>query len=137
GRGMGVDIAKAALAAGNAVVATGRNPERVSTAIGEADDLLAVKLDVPDPTDAAPKGRFPKATALDPALRLLEEHGWLRRVDADPSGPKGCRPPPPRFLVNPLHPSTEPTEPTQPHLPTGSVGCVGSVARGDASGSPR
>jgi NAD(P)-dependent dehydrogenase (short-subunit alcohol dehydrogenase family) len=28
GRGMGVDIAKAALAAGFAVVATGRNPER-------------------------------------------------------------------------------------------------------------
>ena len=30
GRGMGVDIAKAALAAGHAVVATGRNPEKVS-----------------------------------------------------------------------------------------------------------
>jgi NAD(P)-dependent dehydrogenase (short-subunit alcohol dehydrogenase family) len=52
GRGMGVDIAKAALAAGNAVVATGRNPERVSTAIGAHDDLLAVKLDVTDPADA-------------------------------------------------------------------------------------
>jgi replicative DNA helicase len=43
---------------------------------------------------AAPQGRFPKATDLDPALALLEEHGWLRRVDADPSGPKGGRPPP-------------------------------------------
>jgi NAD(P)-dependent dehydrogenase (short-subunit alcohol dehydrogenase family) len=52
GRGMGVDIAKAALTAGNAVVASGRNPQRVSTAIGEADDLLAVQLDVTDPTDA-------------------------------------------------------------------------------------
>jgi NAD(P)-dependent dehydrogenase (short-subunit alcohol dehydrogenase family) len=52
GRGMGVDIAKAALAAGNAVVATGRNPERVSAAIGAHDDLLAVKLDVTDPADA-------------------------------------------------------------------------------------
>jgi NAD(P)-dependent dehydrogenase (short-subunit alcohol dehydrogenase family) len=52
GRGMGVDIVKAALAAGNAVVATGRNPERVSAALGEADDLLAVKLDVNDPADA-------------------------------------------------------------------------------------
>jgi NAD(P)-dependent dehydrogenase (short-subunit alcohol dehydrogenase family) len=30
GRGMGVDIARAALAAGHAVVATGRNPERVT-----------------------------------------------------------------------------------------------------------
>ncbi len=52
GRGMGVDIAKAALATGNAVVATGRNPERVRSAIGAHDDLLAVKLDVTDPTDA-------------------------------------------------------------------------------------
>jgi NAD(P)-dependent dehydrogenase (short-subunit alcohol dehydrogenase family) len=52
GRGMGVDLAKAALAAGNAVVATGRNPERVSAAIGAHDDLLAVKLDVTDPADA-------------------------------------------------------------------------------------
>jgi replicative DNA helicase len=86
---------------------------------------------------AAPRGRFAKATDLDPALALLEEHGWLRRVDADSSGPKGGRPPSPRFLVNPLHPSTEPTEPTEPHAPTGSVGSVGSVARGDASGSPR
>jgi NAD(P)-dependent dehydrogenase (short-subunit alcohol dehydrogenase family) len=52
GRGMGVDIAKAALAAGHPVVATGRNPERVSAALGAHDDLLAVKLDVTDPTDA-------------------------------------------------------------------------------------
>ena len=52
GRGMGVDIAKAALAAGHAVVASGRNPERVSAALGAHDDLLAVKLDVTDPADA-------------------------------------------------------------------------------------
>jgi NAD(P)-dependent dehydrogenase (short-subunit alcohol dehydrogenase family) len=52
GRGMGVDIAKAALAAGHAVVATGRNPDRVSAALGAHDDLLAVKLDVTDPADA-------------------------------------------------------------------------------------
>ena len=52
GRGMGVDIAKAALAAGNAVVATGRTPERVSDALGAHDDLLVVTLDVTDPADA-------------------------------------------------------------------------------------
>jgi NAD(P)-dependent dehydrogenase (short-subunit alcohol dehydrogenase family) len=52
GRGMGVDIAKAALAAGHAVVATGRNPDAVTAALGEADDLLVVKLDVTDPADA-------------------------------------------------------------------------------------
>jgi len=86
---------------------------------------------------AAPRGRFLKATDLDPALALLEEHGWLRRVDADSPGPKGGRPPSPRFLVNPLHPSTEPTELTEPPSPAGSVSSVGSVARGDTSGSPR
>ena len=52
GRGMGVDIAKAALAAGNAVVASGRNPDAVAKAVGEADDLLVVKLDVTSPADA-------------------------------------------------------------------------------------
>jgi replicative DNA helicase len=90
-----------------------------------------------DAHHAAPRGRFPKATSLDPALGLLEEHGYLRRVDADPSGPKGGRPPSPRFLVNPLPRATEPTQPTKPHPPTGSVGSVGSVARGDTPGSPR
>jgi NAD(P)-dependent dehydrogenase (short-subunit alcohol dehydrogenase family) len=53
GRGMGVDFAKAALAAGNAVVATGRNTEAVRTAVGEAEDLLVVQLDVTSPGDAA------------------------------------------------------------------------------------
>jgi NAD(P)-dependent dehydrogenase (short-subunit alcohol dehydrogenase family) len=43
---MGVDISKAALAAGHAVVATGRNPERVKSALGIHDDLLVVALDV-------------------------------------------------------------------------------------------
>src|SRR5215211_2730704 len=53
GRGMGVDIAKAALAAGNAVVATCRRPEAVEQALGGAqDDLLLVKLDVTSPADA-------------------------------------------------------------------------------------
>jgi NAD(P)-dependent dehydrogenase (short-subunit alcohol dehydrogenase family) len=52
GRGMGVDIAKAALDAGYKVVATGRNTNKVSEAIGESADLLVVKLDVTNPADA-------------------------------------------------------------------------------------
>ncbi|NQX13412.1 SDR family NAD(P)-dependent oxidoreductase [Microbacteriaceae bacterium VKM Ac-2855] len=52
GRGMGVDIAQAALAAGHKVVATGRDPGRVRAAIGEHENLLAVALDVTDPTAA-------------------------------------------------------------------------------------
>jgi NAD(P)-dependent dehydrogenase (short-subunit alcohol dehydrogenase family) len=52
GRGMGADIAKAALGAGYAVVATGRDPRKVENAVGAADDLLTVKLDVTDPASA-------------------------------------------------------------------------------------
>jgi NAD(P)-dependent dehydrogenase (short-subunit alcohol dehydrogenase family) len=46
GRGMGVDIARAALASGHAVIATGRNTGAVADAVGEADDLLVVELDI-------------------------------------------------------------------------------------------
>jgi len=52
GRGMGVDFAKAALTAGYAVVATGRDPDGVLKALGRADDLLIVKLDVTRRGDA-------------------------------------------------------------------------------------
>jgi NAD(P)-dependent dehydrogenase (short-subunit alcohol dehydrogenase family) len=48
GRGLGVDMARAALSAGHAVVATARNPDMVTAALGEHDDLLAVQLDVTD-----------------------------------------------------------------------------------------
>jgi NAD(P)-dependent dehydrogenase (short-subunit alcohol dehydrogenase family) len=46
GRGMGVDLAKAALGAGHAVVATGRDTATVAEALGEADDLFVVELDI-------------------------------------------------------------------------------------------
>jgi NAD(P)-dependent dehydrogenase (short-subunit alcohol dehydrogenase family) len=52
GRGMGVDIAKAALAAGYEVVATGRNTARVAEALGNSANLLVVKLDITKPADA-------------------------------------------------------------------------------------
>jgi NAD(P)-dependent dehydrogenase (short-subunit alcohol dehydrogenase family) len=52
GRGMGTEIARAALTAGHAVVATGRDPHKVAHTVGESTDLLTVKLDVTDPADA-------------------------------------------------------------------------------------
>jgi NAD(P)-dependent dehydrogenase (short-subunit alcohol dehydrogenase family) len=69
GRGMGVDIVKAALAAGHAVVATGRKTDAVTSALGEADDLLVVKLDVTRPEDgkaavAAVVNRFGRIDVL-------------------------------------------------------------------------
>lgn len=52
GRGMGLYIAKAALAAGHKVVATGRNTDKVSKAIGESPNLLVLKLDVTNSAEA-------------------------------------------------------------------------------------
>jgi NAD(P)-dependent dehydrogenase (short-subunit alcohol dehydrogenase family) len=40
------------VAAGHAVVATGRDPERVAAAVGDHDDLVVVKLDVTSVDDA-------------------------------------------------------------------------------------
>jgi NAD(P)-dependent dehydrogenase (short-subunit alcohol dehydrogenase family) len=66
-RGMGVDIAKAALAAGHAVVATARNTDSVTGALGQHDDLLAVTLDVTDPAaaDAAVKAALDRFGRID------------------------------------------------------------------------
>jgi NAD(P)-dependent dehydrogenase (short-subunit alcohol dehydrogenase family) len=52
GRGMGVDIAQAALKAGDAVVATGRDINEVEKSVGKSENLLVVKLDVTRPSDA-------------------------------------------------------------------------------------
>ena len=52
GRGLGVDIARAALAAGHAVVGTARDATSVTAALGAHDDLLSVALDVTDPAAA-------------------------------------------------------------------------------------
>jgi NAD(P)-dependent dehydrogenase (short-subunit alcohol dehydrogenase family) len=52
GRGMGVDFAKAALAAGHNVVASGRNPDAVAAALPDSDNLLVAKLDLTSVHDA-------------------------------------------------------------------------------------
>src|SRR3954463_2794629 len=52
GRGLGTEIAKAALAAGHAVVATGRDVSKVVAALGGSESLLTVKLDVTSLDDA-------------------------------------------------------------------------------------
>lgn len=62
GRGMGIDIARAALAAGHAVVGTARNADSVTAALGARDDLHAVALDVTD------------QTAADAAVQAAVEH---------------------------------------------------------------
>jgi NAD(P)-dependent dehydrogenase (short-subunit alcohol dehydrogenase family) len=54
---MGVDFVKAALAAGHAVVATGRNTDAVAKAVGRSAELLVVKLDVTSRADAEAAAR--------------------------------------------------------------------------------
>ena len=61
GRGMGIDIAKTALAAGHSVVATGRAADRVRNALGEHENLLAIALDITD--QAAAKAAADAAVA--------------------------------------------------------------------------
>src|SRR3954452_6064296 len=69
GRGLGVDLAKAALAAGHAVVATARRADSLAKALGKHDDLLAVALAVTDSATAeaavaAAVGRFGRLVVL-------------------------------------------------------------------------
>lgn len=52
GRGLGQDIARVALAAGHTVVATGRDPAKVASALGEHDSLITLKLDITRFADA-------------------------------------------------------------------------------------
>jgi NAD(P)-dependent dehydrogenase (short-subunit alcohol dehydrogenase family) len=47
-RGMGIDIARAALSAGYAVVATARDAQKVTEVLGEHENLLPVSLDITD-----------------------------------------------------------------------------------------
>jgi NAD(P)-dependent dehydrogenase (short-subunit alcohol dehydrogenase family) len=50
---MGLDITEAAMAAGYAVVATGRDTDRLTKALGKSKDLLPVKLDITSSVDSA------------------------------------------------------------------------------------
>jgi NAD(P)-dependent dehydrogenase (short-subunit alcohol dehydrogenase family) len=52
GRGMGADFARAVLGAGHALVATGRDPRRLSQMFGSSHEFLAVTLDVTQRDDA-------------------------------------------------------------------------------------
>jgi NAD(P)-dependent dehydrogenase (short-subunit alcohol dehydrogenase family) len=69
GRGMGVDFTRAALAAGHNVVATGRDIDAVTSAVGEHERLLVAELDITDPRSveravAAAVARFGRIDVL-------------------------------------------------------------------------
>ena len=51
-RGMGLEFARAVLAAGDSLVASGRDTDRLSKALGSSSNLLTVRLDVTRPAEA-------------------------------------------------------------------------------------
>ncbi len=67
GRGMGVEIAKAALGAGFKVIATGRNIDKVTKVLGTSENLLVAKLDITSTADAeaAVKAAVDKFGSID------------------------------------------------------------------------
>ncbi|MFJ2868478.1 YfjI family protein [Kitasatospora sp. NPDC087314] len=54
-----------------------------------------------------PSGAFPAVADLDPALALLEDHGWIRQEPQPPRTSRGGRPPSPRYQTHPQ--LTQPT----------------------------
>ena len=115
GRGMGADIVRSALAAGHAVVATGRNPKRVSEALGAHEDLLVTALDVTDPASArtaveAAVGRFGRIDVLANQSTAANRRCAGPRA-LTPSRPSSRRP-------GPCSTRPTPTETCHPPSPT-------------------
>ena len=76
--GSGVDITKAALAAGHAVVATGRNPDTMTGTVGGPDDLLVVESDAGQADD-----RFPELVRHPPHVQVCSS-GLRAPAPAEP-----------------------------------------------------
>lgn len=87
GRGMGIDIAHAALEAGHSVVATGRDAQKVLDAIGEHESLLTVALDITDQSaaDAAAAAAVERFGRIDVLVNNAGNFyaGYFENVSAD------------------------------------------------------
>ncbi|GGY53914.1 hypothetical protein GCM10010363_38900 [Streptomyces omiyaensis] len=70
----------------------------VLTHLSEARTATFTKRDL---FRAMPRSEFPAMGDLDPALELLEEHGWLRQQPPPPRTTRGGRPPSPRYETHP------------------------------------
>jgi NAD(P)-dependent dehydrogenase (short-subunit alcohol dehydrogenase family) len=87
GRGMGIDIAKAALVAGHAVVATGRDANRVRNAIGDHENLFAITLDITDQdaADAAAQAAVERFGSIDVLVNNAGNFyaGYFEEISSD------------------------------------------------------
>ena len=61
----------------------------------------AVRFTARDAFTALTRSKFPKMADLEPALAVLEQHGYLRKLPAPPNGPRGGRPPTAVYETNP------------------------------------
>lgn len=84
-RGLGLEIVRAALDAGDSVVATARNADDISSALGQASDrLMALPLDITDAEAAA--GTVTRAVERFGAIDILVNNagqaqlGWFETI---------------------------------------------------------
>jgi NAD(P)-dependent dehydrogenase (short-subunit alcohol dehydrogenase family) len=87
---MGADFAKAALPAGHSVVASGRDTDRVSKALGQSNDLLPVKLDVTSRADAEVAVRAASIGSAAPSEAMAPRQGFDAILN-EPSNAEGVR----------------------------------------------
>ena len=74
--------------------------ERAANLLAWIERTAPTRFTAREAFSALTRAKFPKMTDLDPALALLEQHGYLRRLPAPPSSGRG-RPPAPEYETNP------------------------------------
>lgn len=75
--------------------------DRAASVLAWIERAGPVRFTPRDAFRGLPRSKFAKMTDLDPALALLEQHGYIRRLAGPPSTVRGGRPPAPEYEANP------------------------------------